>query len=88
MKSISCGFLLLLCLLAVEAGSYHRRQYVDSSLLKKREEDCDLTCHEIENACAVKCGSEGSKMNRELRHVCYQGTCYCGFELQPDSEKK
>ncbi|KAI8091291.1 uncharacterized protein B0P05DRAFT_583807 [Gilbertella persicaria] len=81
MKSIYFGFILYVCVLVVEAGSYHRRRYIDPKLwLEKRgtEENCSIACTgELAN-CAERCRRSG--VNRDLRTVCQDGVCYCGFE--------
>ncbi|KAG0749458.1 hypothetical protein G6F26_002949 [Rhizopus arrhizus] len=72
--------LALFALIALsEAGSYHRR-----SPLERREE-CDISCTDNLANCPQRCAKSPVASRKNLRTVCQNGICYCGFEIGSDS---
>ncbi|GAN09963.1 hypothetical protein MAM1_0307c09496 [Mucor ambiguus] len=80
-------YILLLALICSiisvgQAGSFHRRS--TEHLFEKREENCDISCPS--NACAEICNNSNIDRNQvsDVRVVCQEGVCYCGFEVADD----
>lgn len=81
-------YILLLALICstisvCQAGSFHRRS--TEHLFDKREENCDISCPS--NACAETCNNSRIDRNQvsDIRVVCQEGICYCGFEVADDA---
>ncbi|GAA5803926.1 hypothetical protein HPULCUR_009411 [Helicostylum pulchrum] len=59
--------------------------YVIPELLK-REEDCNISCDGIVDDCAQRCAkSHIHEIVGDLRVVCQEGYCYCGFQVHEDA---
>ncbi|KAI9476496.1 MAG: hypothetical protein EXX96DRAFT_577352 [Benjaminiella poitrasii] len=85
MKALLFTLCLVLSVMSIcQAGSYHRTKAAE--LFTKREENCDISCNgELAN-CSERCKrSRVTSIVGELRVVCQEGTCYCGFEVGSDS---
>jgi hypothetical protein len=75
---------LLSCIISIcQAGSFHRR--ITENLFEKREENCDISCPG--SRCADSCNNSGVDKNKvtNIRVVCQDGACYCGFEVADDA---
>ncbi|KAI7901139.1 uncharacterized protein BX663DRAFT_515077 [Cokeromyces recurvatus] len=78
--------LMILALSLCEAGSYQRTKATGLEIFAKREENCDVSCTGELSNCAERCRrSRVASIVGDLRVVCQEGVCYCGFEVGSDN---
>ncbi|KAI8067112.1 hypothetical protein BC940DRAFT_301328 [Gongronella butleri] len=73
---VSCKFIMMSLGLVVALSTAEAIKADGPSRLAKR--DCDFTCTGNLSNCDSKCGSSG--VQRVLLSVCYDNTCYCGYQ--------
>lgn len=84
MKTIALLFLVSLGISMCDAASAYTNRHV-LPLLLKREENCDISCSGENANCEERCKrSHIASIVGELRYVCQEGVCYCGFEKKDD----
>jgi hypothetical protein len=82
-KSIIFLFCCLCIISLCESATVYNKYVIPS--LTKREDGCDISCTGELSNCAERCErSSVRKLVRELRVVCQDNQCYCGFEQRDD----